>query len=198
MLMDAESQQWPAALRSDLEVLYRNAQRVARITHGLLSFARQSRDQAGPVDLAWVVDETLLLVEPQMVKDGIRIDKRVTAERALVVGDASALQQVLLNLLTNAREAMSPRGGEVAVEIMLAPGQEDRLRIVVSDTGPGIATDALPKIFDPFYTTKHHGTGLGLSVSYGIVRDHQGTIGVQSAPGKGARFIVTLPALRLG
>jgi signal transduction histidine kinase len=122
----------------------------------------------------------------------------VTAERALVVGDASALQQVLLNLLTNAREAMSPRGGEVAVEIMLAPGQEDRLRIVVSDTGPGIATDALPKIFDPFYTTKHHGTGLGLSVSYGIVRDHQGTIDVQSAPGQGARFIVTLPALRLG
>jgi two-component system NtrC family sensor kinase len=198
MLLDAESQQWPAALRSDLDVLYRNAQRVARITHGLLSFARQSHDQAGPVDLAWVVDETLLLVEPQMAKDGIRIEKRVTADPALIVGDASALQQVLLNLFTNAREAMDCGGGRVTVEVMTAAGQEDRVRIVVSDTGPGITAEDLPKIFDPFYTTKAHGTGLGLSVSYGIVRDHQGTIDVQSTPGEGARFIITLPALRLG
>jgi two-component system NtrC family sensor kinase len=112
-------------------------------------------------------------------------------------GDPNALQQVVLNLLTNARDAMDD-GGEIRIETGTAPGRPGWLRLVVSDNGPGIPLEHLPKIFDPFYTTKADGTGLGLSISYGIVREHQGTIDVQSQPGKGTTFVLAFPALASG
>jgi len=89
-------------------------------------------------------------------------------------------------------------GGQIRIETGTVRDRPGSLRLTISDTGPGIPLEALPKIFDPFYTTKAEGTGLGLSVSYGIVRDHQGTIDVQSEPGKGTTFILTFPALIRG
>ncbi|MBI4240567.1 MAG: PAS domain-containing protein, partial [Candidatus Rokubacteria bacterium] len=174
MLMDAETRKLPTEVREDLHVLHRNAQRVARIAQGLLSFARHSPGQRQPVDLNRVVEETLLLVEKQMTKEGIQVS--VSLDRTLppLLGDANALQQVVLNLLTNSREAM-PGGGSIRIETGPAPGRPDRIRLLVADTGTGISPEDLPRIFDPFYTTKTEGTGLGLSVSYGIVREHQGT-----------------------
>ena len=101
--------------------------------------------------------------------------------------------QVVLNLLTNAREAMG-KGGQVRIETGPAPARPGRLRLVVTDTGPGIAPADLPHVFEPFYTTKSAGTGLGLAVSYGIVQDHQGTIEVESMPGRTA-FVLSFPAV---
>jgi signal transduction histidine kinase len=96
--------------------------------------------------------------------------------------------------LTNARDVLGA-GGEIAVETSAAADRPGGVKLVVRDTGPGIPADVLPRIFDPFFTTKARGTGLGLSVSYGIVRDHKGMLDVESRPGKGTSFIVTLPPL---
>lgn len=194
MLMEAESRELPAEVRADLEVLHRHAQRVARIAQGLLSFSRHSPAERGPVDLNRVVEETLLLVEKQMSKEGIRVGARLDRALSPLLGDANALQQVVLNLLTNAREAMAA-GGQIRVETGPAPGRPGWVRLTVADTGRGISAEELPKIFDPFYTTKAEGTGLGLSVSYGIVKDHHGTVDVRSEPGKGTTFVLTFPAL---
>jgi signal transduction histidine kinase len=192
MLMELEGQNLPSQLREDLLVLERNAQRVARIARGLLSFARKSPGDRVPLDLNKVVDETLLLARKQMSQEGIQI--QATLDRFLppLLGDANALQQVVLNLITNSREAM-PDGGTIAIETGPAPGRPGWVRLVVADNGPGIPPELVSKIFDPFYTTKAEGTGLGLSVSYGIIRDHRGLVDVQSEPGKGSTFILTFP-----
>jgi len=194
MLLDAESRPLALEVEEDLHVLHRHAQRVAHITQGLLSFARQSSGHRGPVDLNHLVEETLLLMERQVVKEGIVMKRALAADLPPIWGDGNALQQVMLNLLTNARDALAD-GGEIAIETGPAPGAPGGVRLVVSDTGPGIPPDVLPKIFDPFFTTKSEGTGLGLSISYGIVRDHKGMVDVQSGPGQGTTFILTFPPL---
>jgi PAS domain S-box-containing protein len=193
MLLEADSRSLPDDLREDLGVLQRHAQRVSRITHGLLSFARQSTGAQGSVDLNRLVEDTMVLIEPQLVKAGIVVRRRLTSGLPAVSGDVNALQQVLMNLLTNARDAL-PGGGEIAVETSLAPEPSTGVRLTVRDTGSGIPPDILPRIFDPFYTTKPEGTGLGLSIAYGIVRDHQATIDVQSSPGRGTTFVLTFPS----
>ncbi|HEU5323186.1 MAG TPA: ATP-binding protein, partial [Methylomirabilota bacterium] len=191
MLMDAEAQALPEAVREDLQVLYRNAQRVTRIAHGLLSFARQAPRERGPVDLNRVIEETLLLVDKAVRKDGVVLTRTLAPDLPAVWGDAGALQQVVLNLVTNARDALGGTG-RIAVQTSAPPGGP--VRLAVRDTGPGIPSEVLSRIFDPFFTTKPEGTGLGLSITYGIVRDHQGTVEVQSAPGAGTTFVLTFPA----
>jgi signal transduction histidine kinase len=111
-----------------------------------------------------------------------------------VLGDSNALQQVVLNLLTNARDALE-KGGKIAVGTSVVAGRPGGARLTVRDTGSGIPPEHLPRIFDPFFTTKSEGTGLGLSISYGIVRDHQGTVDVQSRPGQGTTFTLTFPII---
>src|SRR5262245_50645660 len=193
MLLDAEEQQLPAQVLDDLQVLHRATQRVARIATNLRSFARQTPREHTRTDLNAVVEETSLLMRKPLEVDGVRLTVALDPGRSYILGDASTLQQVLLNLVTNAREAMTGRGGEIQIETGAAerPGW---VRVVIRDTGPGIAPEDLSKIFDPFYTTKRTGTGLGLSVSYGIIQDHHGTVDVQSVPGKGTTFVLAFPA----
>jgi PAS domain S-box-containing protein len=193
MLLESEGQALPAEVREDLGVIHRHAQRVARIVHSLLSFARRSAGSHAPVDLNQVVEETLLLVEKQVAREGIHLKRSLAPALPIIQGDANALQQVVMNLLLNARDA-TPPGGEIRVVTEAAAEPPGGARVVVSDTGSGIPADVLPRIFDPFYTTKPQGTGLGLSISYGIVRDHQGTLDVQSTPGAGTTFVLTFPA----
>ncbi|MEK6530203.1 MAG: ATP-binding protein [candidate division NC10 bacterium] len=194
MLQEAEELGLPPQVRQDLEVLHRHSQRVARIARGLLSFARQSPGDRGLLDLNRVVEDTMLLLEKQVSKEGITVRRSLAPDLPPMQGDPNALQQVVLNLLTNARDAMAD-GGEIRIETGTVAGRPGWLRLVVADNGRGIPLDRLPKIFDPFYTTKAQGTGLGLSVSYGIVREHQGTIDVQSQPGKGTTFTLTFPVV---
>jgi PAS domain S-box-containing protein len=193
MLLEAEGQAVPPSMLEDLQVLHRNAQRAAGIARSLRSFARQSPRERAPVDLNAVVAETLLLIQKPLAVDGIQVTTSLDAALPMILGDADALHQVLLNLLTNAREAIAGRG-----EIRIGTGPAERaghVRMVVEDTGPGIAAKDLPNIFDPFFTTKPDGTGLGLSLSYGIIQDHGGTVDVESAPGRGTTFVLTFPAL---
>jgi hypothetical protein len=191
-VMLLEGAELPGEVREDLKVLHRQTQRVARITQGLLSFARRSSGARAPVDLNYIVRETLLLVESQIAKAGVRLSVDLAPELPAVLGDADTLQQVVLNLVTNARDALAG-GGDI--EILTRLRAPDVIELVVADTGPGIAPEDLPRLFDPFFTTKPAGTGLGLSVTDGIVHEHSGTIDVESSPGRGTRFIVTFPAL---
>ncbi len=192
MLLESDAT-LPPGLREDLAVLHRHAQRVSRIVQGLLSFARQSAGGRQAVDLNQVVEATALLVDKQITKDNLVLHRRLTPGLPPIQGDPTALQQVLMNLVLNAREAMAG-GGEIVISTDAAPGRPDHVRLIVRDTGPGISPEVLPRIFDPFFTTKPTGTGLGLSISYGIVREHQGTVDVQTAPGQGTTFILTFPA----
>jgi PAS domain S-box-containing protein len=192
MLMDAEGQHLPAQVIEDLQVLHRASQRVARIAASLRSFARQSPGERGAVDLNSVVEETMLLMQKPLATDNIRVFTTLAAALPPLYGDANALHQVLMNLLTNAREAMAG-GGEIHVETGRTPDRPGWVRLTVSDTGPGIPADAISKIFDPFFTTKRSGTGLGLSVTYGIIQDHGGRIEVQSPPSGGTTFTLSFP-----
>jgi signal transduction histidine kinase len=192
MLLDLEGQAIRGQFAEDLRVLHRHAQRVARIAQGLLSFSRQSSGLHGPVDLNHLVEETLALVERQITRQGVTVTRRLAPDLPALWGDGNTLQQVVLNLLTNARDAVGA-AGEITVETSRAPGEPDAVRLVVRDTGPGIPSEALPRIFDPFFTTKAEGTGLGLSISYGIVRDHYGTVDVESREGEGTTFTLTFP-----
>jgi signal transduction histidine kinase len=191
MRLDADAHHLPKEVRDDLDVVHRHARRVARITQGLLSFARKSSHKRTSVDLNQIVDETLVLLEHPLTRGGVTI----ATSRALVLpritGDPNALQQVLVNLLTNARDAITGPG-RIEVRTHVSPDGHE-VRLSVHDTGPGIPPETLPRIFDPFFTTKAEGTGLGLAISYGIVRDHGGTIAVDSRRDHGTTFTVTLP-----
>jgi hypothetical protein len=191
MLLDAEQQHLPPQVLEDLQVLHRASQRVARIAASLRSFARHSPGDRVPLDLNAVVDESLQLMQKPLAADNVQIVASLDRGLAPILGDATTLHQVLMNLLTNAREAM-PTGGQVRIETGPAerPGW---IRLVVADTGPGIPAEEVSKIFDPFFTTKRTGTGLGLSVTYGIIQEHGGTVDVQSRPGAGTTFILSFP-----
>ena len=193
MLLDAEEQNLPTQVLKDLQVLHRATERVARIATNLRSFARQSPREHTRVDLNAVVAETLLLMQKPLEVDGIKLVTSLDPGLGPILGDANTLQQVLLNLVTNAREAMASGSGEIRIETRVVAEQPGWMRVVIRDTGPGISPEELSKVFDPFYTTKRTGTGLGLSVSYGIIQDHHGTVDVQSVPGKGTTFILAFP-----
>jgi signal transduction histidine kinase len=189
MLMEAREQGLPPGVTRDLQVIEKHAGRVAKITQGLLSFSRHAPWKLTDMDVNQVVEEALLLVEKQLTKERITLKKHLAPGLPKIAGSPNHLEQVLVNLLTNAREAMAD-GGMILVESRRA---HEMIEIRVADTGPGIPPEVMARIFDPFFTTKEEGTGLGLSISYGIVRDHGGTITIESRPGGGSIFIVQLP-----
>ena len=189
MLLEAQDNGLPPAVVADLEVLHRHATRIAAIAQKLLSFARESPREHTRIDLNAIVREALLLFQRDPGHEAVQIHTALAEPLPAVVGDSGALQQVVLNIVQNSRQAIGERG-EIAVTTLHEAGQ---VRVVVRDTGPGIAPDVLPKIFDPFFTTKADGTGLGLSITYGIVRDHHGTVDVESRPGAGTTFTLSFP-----
>ncbi len=175
-------------------------QRAARITNGILGFARNRSQGMEPTDLAKLVDDTVLLLEREMVKYRVLVEKQFQAIPP-AMANTNQIQQVLLNLLVNARQAM-PSGGHILIRLSYDPAQQmDEL--MVRDTGSGIPSDKLPRIFDRFYTTKSGpdasgkgGTGLGLSFCRDIIEAHHGRIRVESTVGKGTAFTLKLPAVR--
>jgi signal transduction histidine kinase len=191
MLLEAEGGELPSEMRKDLDVILRHARRVASITQGLLSFARQSSGTREPVNLNQVAEEIVQLARKDMNRARVEVTLKRDERLPSIMADSNAIGQVLLNLLTNARRAM-PDGGEITIESLHLPASGS-VRLVVRDTGTGIPPEVLPKIFDPFFTTKPEGTGLGLSISHGIVQDHRGTMEVRSEVGKGTIFTLTFP-----
>ena len=158
---------------------------------GLLNLSRPGQsDAAGAVDVNRVMNDVLVLVEHQLRTSNIRIRRDLSPTPTMVQGVEGKLQQVFLNLILNARDAM-PTGGWLSIS---SRGDGERAVIEVADTGTGIASDDLSRIYDPFFTTKAvgQGTGLGLSIVYSVVQEHRGAIDCRTGAG-GTRFTVTLP-----
>lgn len=180
--------------RKSLQVIVQQAQRVSRIVGNLLAFSRQSHLEAGPVHMSEVLETAISLVQCRLTDAAIFLRREIGAGLPQILGDAGRLTEVFVNLLNNAIDAM-PTGGTLAVRASSNPELGGGVRVEVADTGSGIPPEQLPRIFDPFFTSKEpgRGTGLGLSISHGIVKDHGGQIRAESRPGAGTLLVVTLP-----
>ena len=180
-------------LREYLGLIRSEAFRCKNITMGLLDFSRSRSSGRTPVDLGEVVDSAARLLSHQKRGSGISVDIQRAASLPSVSGDPGQLQQVIIALATNAVDAM-PNGGQLTIT---TKGNGKSVLIEVTDTGFGIAPENIAKIFEPFFTTKEvgKGTGLGLAVCYGILTEHGGSLDVQSTPGVGTTFTISLPAI---
>ncbi len=185
-----------ARLGPVLDKITQQSFRAAEIANGLLNFSRTSTTEFRSTDLNQVVRDTLSLLEHQFKTAQILVDLNLADELPPIHGNPGKLQQVFLNLLLNAKDAM-PGGGRLTVATLV----NSHVEAVISDSGSGIAPENLKRIYDPFFTTKNipgdrRGTGLGLSVSYGIIQEHAGKIHVESAVGSGTTFHLEFPLLR--
>jgi signal transduction histidine kinase len=177
------------------------ANRAARITNGILGFARNRSASFEPTDMVKLIDDTLLLVEREMTKYRVKVERRILpAPPALA--NTNQIQQVLLNLVVNARQAM-PQGGVILVQLS-HDAATDSVDLMVRDNGTGMTPETMRRIFEPFYSTKQGpdatgkgGAGLGLSSCRDIIEAHHGKIKVQSELGKGTAFTIRLPAARV-
>lgn len=168
----------------------RELKRIDGLATQMLRFAAHKPRTLLPVDVHALLDHSLRLLEYQMKNRRVGLRRDYRATRAVVNGDESHLQQAFMNLLLNAVEAMAD-GGTLTV---MTAADGNRVQISVQDTGAGIAPENLAHLFETFFTTKKQGSGLGLAISRRIVEEHRGTIAVQSEAGRGATFIITLPA----
>ncbi|MGI9105553.1 MAG: ATP-binding protein [Pyrinomonadaceae bacterium] len=179
-----------------LEKIHRQTERATGIVNNLLNFSRTgTATEFNEVDVNRVLNDTLQLLEPQLRQSRIEIVRQYDATLPAAYGNSGKLQQVFTNLILNARDAL-PDGGQITLSTATDDGESIIIR--VTDTGIGIAPENVARIYDPFFTTKGvgRGTGLGLAVSYGIVQEHAGHITVQSAPGRGTTFRLTLPTMQ--
>ncbi len=184
----------PDNVRKDLETINDGAQRVANVVQRLLAFARQTKPQRKYVDINDIVETTLDLRGYHLQTSNIEVVRQLAPDLPVTVADAGQIQQVFLNLIVNAETEMSLARGQGKLTVK-TQRIGDIIRISFKDDGCGIASENLEKIFEPFFTTREvgQGTGLGLSVCYGIVSQHNGKIHAESKPGRGATFIVELP-----
>jgi signal transduction histidine kinase len=181
--------------RKYLDLMENETRRTSRIVSNLLAFARQSKMEPTRLNVNQLIEKTLFLNSNLLKIDGVKVDTILDPNLPDLLGSEDLLQQVFMNLLSNAAEAMEPSGGgrlSIETKHLL---REDKLQINFKDTGPGIPEDYIPKLFEPFYTTKKKGkgVGLGLSVAYGIIQEHGGSIYVISEVGQGTTFQVRLP-----
>jgi len=186
-----------------VEIIESSARRGSSLTRQLLTFARKTETLQKPVNINELIRETLHLFERSVTKE-IIVDTHLVDDTAVVNGDDGQIQQALLNLFLNARDAM-PNGGTLSVStsVMIADARATSqftsvkpgpfVAVRVSDTGHGIAREIQNRIFEPFFTTKDHGTGLGLSVVYGVIQSHGGFINLESSPGHGTTVTAYLP-----
>jgi PAS domain S-box-containing protein len=178
--------------RVNFETIYQASEHARDLVKQILAFSRKESVDKKPVSLGFATHEALHMMRaglPTMIALIEHID-----DAPLVLGDRGQLRQVIINLVTNAAQAIGDTGGAITVTVEARQGWA---RLSVADTGCGIDQEHLPRLFDPFFTTKEagQGTGLGLSVVHGIVTAHGGRIEVESVPTQGARFTVILPAI---
>ena len=183
----------PDVCRDKLRIVDRHADRIGRITRGLLDFARGREYRREPMDLDRALDGVLAALEPRIAEADVWVvvHKHQSEDGLCAMGDEEQVQQVFENLTLNAVQAM-PGGGQLTVVISHENGEA---RVVFSDTGQGVPEDHLGRVFEPFFTTKEvgQGTGLGLAISFGIIQAHGGHLTVQNDPNGGAIFTVVLP-----
>ena len=196
----------PEAVRKDIKLIEKQTGRMMRIIDHLRAFARQSSGTFEQVNLNSVLNDSFTLVTQQLKNHNIEIVKEFDETIPKIWGDHNRLEQVFLNLITNARDAMEEKGGGIltvqtrSVFNSKEEGKEalSGIRVILSDTGTGIEDNIMDKIFDPFFTTKEvgKGTGLGLSIGYSIITEHGGDINVESRVGTGTRFTLEFPVER--
>src|SRR5262245_38501437 len=183
----------PAELQQHVELMKEALQSARSVVRGLLTFGRRTpleKVRVSPVEL---LDKVLALTAGDLRVADVKVDKDIDPDVPHVWADGHQLQQVLVNLITNAKHAMESTVGERRLNISLRRGGPDHILVRVEDSGPGIPAELVSKVFDPFVTTKSEGTGLGLSISHGIIREHAGRIRVESPEGRRAAFTVELP-----
>jgi CheY-like chemotaxis protein/anti-sigma regulatory factor (Ser/Thr protein kinase) len=189
-----ERQGVPQNVKDDLQKIYEESQRTVKIVKNLLSFARQYKPEKNLVDINELIERTLELEAYKLRTSNIELSTKLAVDLPLILADYNQLQQVILNIVTNAQHAMAEtkRKGKIMVTIGVI---EDYVSISIADNGPGISPENMAKIFDPFFTTKPEGSGsgLGLSVCHGIIAEHGGNIYAESTPGKGTTFTIELP-----
>ncbi len=177
-----------------LELINRATEKMESVISHLRMFSRIDRAVFKPVDLNRIVEEAFLIAGEMLKKSRIKVVKRLSPLPP-IKGNRGALEQVVINLISNAKDAM-PEGGRLIISTdLVEKAGRNYTRLAIEDTGCGIPEDVLPRIFEPFFTTKDvdRGTGLGLSISYGIIKDHGGEILVESCEGRGTTFYVLLP-----
>ena len=194
----------------ELQMILKNTKRLMKIINHLRTFSRHSDSEFIPLDLGTTIEDSFLMIEEQLRLGEIEVETKVSEDLPKVWGDPTQLEQVLLNLIANAKDAIDLRRerdkkeasdedeqskGKLTIEARRDPDTNHLVELLVSDTGSGIPKEIADKIFDPFFTTKDvgKGTGLGLSISYGIIKDHKGEIAVSSTGPHGTTFRVKLP-----
>jgi signal transduction histidine kinase/ActR/RegA family two-component response regulator len=184
----------PSDIRSDLEAINDGARRVADIVRTLLAFSRQTKPQRKMVDINELIEGTLVLRAYHLRVNNIEVVTRLAPDVLETVADPGQIQQVLLNLIVNAEMEMKLAHDKGKLTITTKKS-DNTIKICCQDNGPGIKPEVMDKIFDPFFTTREvgQGTGLGLSLCYGIIAEHKGKIYAESKPGKGATLVVELP-----
>ncbi|ADJ25469.1 PAS/PAC sensor signal transduction histidine kinase [Dehalogenimonas lykanthroporepellens BL-DC-9] len=186
----------PENLRADVETIHSEANRAAGIIKNLLVFARQHHQVREELDVNEVVERVLTLRAYEANLNNIQVVRHLAPDIPMIIGDHFQLQQVFLNLVINAEYFMLKAHNKGTLTVATSYDREtERVRLVFTDDGPGVAPDIQARLFDPFFTTKDvgQGTGLGLSISHGVIKQHGGTIRVESQPGQGASFIIELP-----
>jgi two-component system NtrC family sensor kinase len=191
----------PEDARSDLETIAQETERVRKIVKGLLDFSHQTELDREPTDINRLIRHTISLVENQALIKGVTLAFEHADGMPIITVDRNQIQSVFLNIIINALDATDTGGSitiSTATKMKMSAGKagEKGIEIAITDTGSGIPPEIMDKLFDPFFTTKEvgQGTGLGLSVSHGIVERHGGTIMVQSKLQSGSTFHVWLPA----
>jgi|SRR5579859_252890 len=190
----AERKNVEDATQRQLELTHRQARRAARIVQNLLEFSRPASPQKKPVDLNSIIERTLQLHEHSLRRNNVEVEFRPQPDLPQIIGDANQLIQVFLNLVTNAEQAIREVRDSGRIQIRMAM-QGSRIAVTFQDDGIGIRPESIPRLFDPFYTTKRPGggTGLGLSICLSIVREQGGTIEAEALPAGGSAFTVYLP-----
>ena len=186
----------PKDIREMVDVVYEGSQRVANITNGMLSYARQHKPERGSININAIIETTFDMQAYKIKASNIKITTRLDPDLPTTIADAGQLQQVFLNIILNAETEMinAHGGGTLSIKTERI---DDTIQVSFKDDGPGIPRKNIERIFDPFFTTREvgQGTGLGLSVCYGIVKQHDGKIYARSRLGKGATFFVELPVV---
>ena len=182
----------PDVIKKHLDIIENETRRCNEIIGNLMQFSRQEKGEFTDVTINEVVEKSVGIVDHQLGLKNVHVNMKLAPDIPEIIGNSNQLQQVLMNLAINAQQAMEPDGGTVDIATYF---DNDNVYIRVSDTGPGISEEVVEKIFEPFFTTKAagEGTGLGLSVTYGIIRDHNGDIRVEKADSGGARLVIALP-----
>jgi two-component system cell cycle sensor histidine kinase/response regulator CckA len=178
-------------VKETLEIIKKQVDRASKITNRLLHFSKRTKPEIRVMDVNENVNNTLTLLEHQLKIDNVEILKKLHSKAISIYGDPAQLQQVFFNLITNASHAM-PTGGTLTICTKV---KDTMAEISFTDTGCGIPKENLSKLFEPFFTTKEKGAGLGLSIVYGIIEAHRGSIKADSKVGKGTTFTITLPRL---